>query len=154
MSAAPATRMDFFDRQDLARRHTFRLVVLFILAVIMIVAAVNLTAFGVMRANEVYSSTRRQLHRARSDEFNLEPRTPMSRRPSVYGVVTLITLGVIGAGSLYKTLMLSSGGPAVAQLLGGRLVLPAAEHPEEQTLRNVVEEMAIASGVPVPQIFV
>ena len=49
---------------------------------------------------------------------------------------------------------MAKGGSAVAESLGGRLVNPNTTHPEERKLRNVIEEMAIASGVPVPKIYV
>src|SRR5689334_24665010 len=107
--------MDFFERQEIAHRHTGRLVVLFVVAVILTVAAVNLTAYAVMRAGETYSRTRRQFDRNRS-----QVDVHLWRRPETYAVVTLITLGIIGGGSLYKTAQLARGGPAVAQLLGGR----------------------------------
>jgi len=74
--------------------------------------------------------------------------------PKLFWYVTLGTLGVVVCGSLYKTAALAKGGGAVAQSLGGRLVNPNTTHPQERRLRNVIEEMAIASGVPVPQIYV
>src|SRR4051812_14934448 len=64
------------------------------------------------------------------------------------------TLGVIGTGSFFKTLSLARGGRAVAELLDGRLVNSNSTDAHERKLLNVVEEMAIASGVPVPQVYV
>src|SRR3954470_2247678 len=64
------------------------------------------------------------------------------------------TLGIIGAGSFFKTLSLARGGRAVAELLDGRLVNSNSTDAHERKLLNVVEEMAIASGVPVPQVYV
>ena len=49
---------------------------------------------------------------------------------------------------------LSKGGWRVAKALGGRRLLPSPADFKEQQLRNVVEEMAIASGMPVPAIYV
>ena len=57
-------------------------------------------------------------------------------------------------GSGFKTLELAQGGSAVATMLGGRLVDPTTTDPDERKLLNVVEEMAIAAGVPVPQVYV
>src|SRR5438045_8920376 len=68
--------------------------------------------------------------------------------------VTIGTLVVILTGSVYKTLQLAGGGSAVAELLDGRLVSPNTSDADERKLLNVVEEMAIASGVPVPQVYV
>src|SRR4051812_7989234 len=67
---------------------------------------------------------------------------------------TLGTLGIIGTGSFFKTLSLARGGRAVAELLDGRLGNPNSTDAQERKLLNIVEEMAIASGVPVPQVYV
>src|SRR5206468_5524147 len=69
-------------------------------------------------------------------------------------VVSLGTLAVILIGSISKTMELSAGGSAVSTLMGGRLLNPNTADPDERKLRNVVEEMALASGVPVPQVYV
>jgi Zn-dependent protease with chaperone function len=65
----------------------------------------------------------------------------------------LTTLFIVGA-SIYKTSILAAGGGRVAQEMGGTLVPANAQDPLRRRLRNVVEEMAIASGVPVPEIYV
>jgi Zn-dependent protease with chaperone function len=49
---------------------------------------------------------------------------------------------------------LAGGGSAVAESMGGRLVDSNTADPDERKLLNVVEEMAIASGVPMPQVYV
>ncbi|MGV8893210.1 MAG: M48 family metallopeptidase [Burkholderiaceae bacterium] len=74
--------------------------------------------------------------------------------PKLFLYVVIGTLGVVVLGSLYKTAALAKGGSAVAESLGGRLVNPNTTDPDEQQLRNVIEEMAIASGVPVPEVYV
>ena len=68
--------------------------------------------------------------------------------------VALITTAVILGSSLFKTAALSSGGGKVATAMGGTLVAADTTDPLRRRLRNVVEEMAIASGVPVPEIYV
>ena len=60
---------------------------------------------------------------------------------------------LIGIGSLYKIAELSGGGEVVARGLGGRRVLADTHDLRERVLLNVVEEMAIASGTPVPPVF-
>src|ERR1019366_4376089 len=57
---------------------------------------------------------------------------------------------VIGVASLYKWSQFSAGGSAIAESVGGRRVDPHTTDPKEHQLLNVVEEMAIASGLPVP----
>ena len=73
------------------------------------------------------------------------------------GVVVAVSLGtlvVIGLGSLYRLASLGSGGDAIATQLGGELLLGDGGDLNRRRLRNVVEEIAIASGVPVPKIYV
>ena len=67
--------------------------------------------------------------------------------------VTGGTLSVIVIGSLYKIFALSQGGEVVTRWLGGRLIDSNTPNPQERRLLNVVEEMAIASGTPVPSVF-
>ncbi len=74
--------------------------------------------------------------------------------PQLFAGVAVGTFAVILIGSAYKTMALAGGGSAVAESLGGRLVNPNTTNPDERKLLNVVEEMAIASGVPVPQVYV
>jgi len=64
------------------------------------------------------------------------------------------TLIPIAAGCIYKIRLLAEGGPAVAELLGGRRVEPTTSDTHEKRLRNVVEEMAVASGMALPEIYV
>ena len=67
---------------------------------------------------------------------------------------TLVTVGcLVGVVNLYKIFTLSSGGGVVAEAMGGRLVSAESAEPLEKRLMNVVEEMAIASGVPMPQVY-
>src|SRR5436309_9512023 len=68
--------------------------------------------------------------------------------------VTIGTLVVIPIGSVFKTLQLAGGGSAVAEFLDGPLVNSNTTDADERILLNVVEEMSIASGVPVPQVYV
>ena len=73
--------------------------------------------------------------------------------PQLFLLAAVGTLAVIALGSGFKTLELAQGGSSVATMLGGRLVAPTTTDPDERKLRNVVEEMAIAAGVPVPQVY-
>ena len=64
------------------------------------------------------------------------------------------TLAVVTMGSIFKVIELSGGGSKVATMLGGRPLNPVTQDPDERRLMNVIEEMAIASGVPVPEVFI
>lgn len=86
-----------------------------------------------------------------------EPVTPgtiIVRNVGIIVWTSLLTGALIGLASLYRTLRLRNGGAVVAWELGGSLVEPDTADPLRRRLRNVVEEMAIASGVPVPDVFV
>ncbi len=125
--------MDFFGAQDQARRATGRLVALFAMAVIAIIAVVYFAVMTVMAP---------------------EPGAGLWS-PSVF----LTTAGgvalVVGGASLIRTAILrSGGGRAVAEMVGGRLVEPESSDRDERRLYNVVEEMAIAAGTPVPSVYV
>ena len=123
--------MNFFEHQEAARRTSQRLVVLFVLAVIAIVIAVNVTA------TFVYLSV-------------FPPPLPRG----FYLTNTLVTLLMIGAGTWWETARLASGGEAVAQMIGARRVDSSTRDLLERRLVNVVEEMALASGTPVPRVYV
>ena len=73
--------------------------------------------------------------------------------PDLFAVVALGTLALIGGGSLYKIAALAGGGHTVAEMMGGRPLSPQTTDPDERKILNVVEEMAIASGTPVPPVY-
>jgi len=130
--------MDFFQHQDQAKRNTFWLVVLFACAVVGIVfvlyfLAAWATAYG-----------------TRGVQF--DARDLWS--PVLFVWVTIFTLLIVGLSSLYKTMQLKSGGGSfVAESLGGRLLEPGSVDPDEQKLLNIVEEIAIATGIPTPSVY-
>src|SRR5882672_4719861 len=135
--------MDFFQRQDQARHNTKLLIIYFVAGLAMLIGALYLATLLIF--NGVNSR-----HRLDSDD---QPRLVLWNAPLFLGVA-LGTLAVVGMGSAFKTLELAQGGKAVASMLGGRLINPNTSEPDERRLLNVVEEMAIAAGLPVPQVFV
>ena len=135
--------MNFFEQQDHARRQTRWLVVLFMLAVVAIIVAVDfalLIAFGLSGIDEGAAP----LFSAQGLSSNL---------PLLAGGA-VVTGSVIGLASLFKTASLRGGGGKVARELGGTLVDADVRDPLRRRLRNIVEEIALASGVPVPEIYV
>lgn len=134
--------MDFFERQDKARKNTKVLVAYFVIAVACIIASVYLASVLIFYGTQ---SPGRPGDPAR--ELVLWD-------PKLFLYAALGTLVVVVVGSLYKTAALAQGGSVVAESLGGRLLNPNTTHPEERKLRNVIEEMAIAAGVAVPKIYV
>src|SRR6185295_2377074 len=75
-------------------------------------------------------------------------------QPGLFAVVAGATTGTIGLVSAMKIASLSQGGRAVAEQLGARPVSRQSADPHERRLLHVVEEMSIASGVPVPLVYV
>ena len=115
--------MDFFERQEQARRTTRWLVFWYALAVLSVVASFCAVA-------------------------------ALFRPPlQIYAAVAALVGGCILAVSAYRIWQLSEGGEAVAGLLGARYVDPWKCSQAERRLLNVVEEMAIASGISVPPVY-
>jgi len=135
--------MDFFDRQEKARRNTKLLVVYFVLGVALLIASVYLAALL------IFAGVGSGHHR-----FSDAPIHFALWNPKLFFGVVVGTLAVISIGSISKTAELAQGGSAVAEMLGGRLVNSSTTDPDERKLLNVVEEMALASGVPVPHVYV
>ncbi len=145
--------MDFFEHQASARRRTTLLVFYFVVAVVLIVAALNLVvAFGL---GYVAKPDRR--HRS-SSYYQVEAPSPHTAtfvwRADTVAWTTGLILLVIAGGTFYRWLSLRGGGRAVAELAGGREIDPASADPDQRRLLNIVEEMSIASGVPMPAVFV
>lgn len=140
--------MDFFEHQEAARKRTTLLVVLFILALVGTVVATYFLAFGIAHtAGFVHGYAR-----AAEDGGHLVlPGLWDWRILVIAGSATLL---VIGGGTVYKINELSGGGAVIAAHLGGRIVARGTQDQAERRLLNVVEEMAIASGTPVPPVFV
>ncbi|MGQ4879533.1 M48 family metallopeptidase [Billgrantia sp. LNSP4103-1] len=131
--------MDFFGAQARARRLTAWLVVLLLVAVIGMIAAavaVVVIAMALLDGGQPGGD-------------------PLARAldPLLLGSVALGVVLVVGAGSLSRHLQLRAGGAAVAEALGGRPLNAATRDADERRLLNIVEEMAIASGLPVPAVY-
>jgi len=124
--------MDFFARQQRVKRMSTRLVVLFVLAVIGIVLAVDLAVVAAFTAFD-----------ASGGEMAV-----------LIGVASLATVAAIAIAALYRTTVLRGGGGVVAREMGGIFVPQDTTDPRLRRLRNVVEEVAIASGVTVPEVYV
>jgi Zn-dependent protease with chaperone function len=133
--------VNFFAAQDQARRLSRRLVLAYALATALIVAGVT----GLVGLS-LYSLTDLQ--------YSYTVGQYIENNAALFVVTALATVLVIFGASMFKTAVLSSGGGAVARQMGGTPVSPDVQDPLRRRLRNVVEEMAIASGVPVPEIYV
>lgn len=128
--------MDFFAHQDEARKHSRRFVLLYTIAVITICVAVGALFAGVALMTTDSAPKDRWLVMAIFGG-------------SAAGISALVILG----GSAYRINDLRGGGSSVARGLGGILISPGTRDRDERRVLNVVEEMAIASGVPVPPVY-
>lgn len=133
--------MNFFAAQDQARRNSRRLVFAYIVSTLLIVTGVTV----------VFTSV---FHLSSRSTYGLTFWGYVQRNPDLPVTVAAITAAFIFGASIVKRISLSSGGGQVARQLGGTQVSADVQDPLRRRLRNVVEEMAIASGVPVPEIYV
>jgi len=156
--------VDFFGQQERARRQTRWLLWLFGLAVLVVTAAIYLVMASLIYvfrhpfSSGVWWDPMGFLIRAVwfLGEALLRPGHALKLiwEPRLMIWTGLGTLIPIAAGCIYKIRLLAEGGPAVAELLGGRRVEPNTSDSDEKRLRNVVEEMAVASGMALPEIYV
>jgi len=138
--------MNFFESQALARRNTKILVVLFALAVLAVIVAVDL----VLAAVWIHGLSDVPVPPGASFVATLQ-QVPAQVYLAGAAIVGALILGVSG----YQVLRLSAGGgERVASMVGAREVEPGTRDPRERRLLNVVEEMSIASGVRMPAVYV
>ena len=132
--------MNFFQVQEQARRNTFFLVVLFTASVLLTIFLVYLVLGLMFQGADLKGG---------GSLGGLSQGLTLDLFWKVFLGVGLL----IFAGSVVKYIALKSGGAVVAKALGGTLVPRATKDPEQRRLLNLVDEMAIASGVPVPQVY-
>lgn len=136
------SQMNFFEHQDIARRNTRLLIILFLVAVVLLVvltgAAVAVFAGGMGNGSSNMNSSYNS-----GFVFHWD--------------IILASCGVVLSGIslavLYKWAVLRPGGKIVAEKLGGRRLEPGSTEPLERKVLNVVEEMAIAANMPVPPVY-
>ena len=128
--------MDFFAAQDLSRRKTKWLVLLYVLATVAIILGIYSVVILVLVGS------------------GREGASISFFQPGILALTSLFTCLIIGGGSLYKTFELRSGGEQIAVSVGGKRVHPSTTNLQERRLLNVVEEMALASGVSVPPVYI
>lgn len=140
----------FYENQQEARRKTGLLAFYFTLAVILIILAVDLVLFLADRYLFVSASVMGPTHQFSLSMFGGFLQWLASPRGLIASTVTaLVLLG----GSAVKTLQLGKGGDRVAIMAGGTWVALDTHEPKERQLLNVVEEMAIASGIKPPRVY-
>lgn len=131
--------MNFFESQHRAKKNSSRLVILFTLAVFVIVIAIYFPIQYLM-ADQFWPKDMTKDH-------------PVIWSYKLFFYVSLTTVGVILIASYLKIRELGEGGVVIAHMMNGRLLEPENADFKEKQLLNVVEEMAIASGIPSPNVY-
>jgi Zn-dependent protease with chaperone function len=132
--------MNFFEHQELARRRTRTLVVLFLLGVLGVVITIHIALATLWAVREV---------RGESGAIDWSALT----NPAIAAGSAALAISIIAIGSFIKIAELRGGGRAIAERVGGRLISPATTDNNERKICNIVEEMSIASGVPTPPVY-
>lgn len=144
---------NFFARQERARKSCRNQLILFIGAVFIIVFITTLALrfawylYLGTQSHTLFNAVEAQSYSDKLSTFTLFD-------PASFLFVAIVIITVILAASLIKMNKLQQGGGAVAEMLGGRRISSKTTEQTERRLVNVVEEMAIASGIPVPKIYV
>ena len=121
--------MNFFQAQEKAKRNTALLVFLFICAVLILITLTNVLVNFLLAANMDMG-------------IALSPIE-----------ISLVVLGVITIAITYKYLSLKGGGRVIAEMLGGRLIPSDTQNRQHRQLLNIVQEMALAAGMPAPPVY-
>jgi Zn-dependent protease with chaperone function len=140
--------LNFFDAQDKARKNTTWLISLFIIAIAVLIIFTNCVLFLILYWIAVYFDA----SAIRNFDFSYD------MLQSLYPLELLIAMSIgvcllVLTGSMLKSIALSGGGPIVARMLGARLVPIDTTALKLRRLLNVVEEMAIAAGMPIPKVY-
>jgi Zn-dependent protease with chaperone function/tellurite resistance protein len=142
--------MNFFEYQDQARKNTRRLIFLFIVALTGLIFLIAFLLVGMSYFFGLYS----ERHQAYASGQNLWELASWVFEWQYFSSIALGVVIVVGLASLFRLAQLKSGGQAIAEQLGGRLINANPRTLKEKQLLNIVEEMAIASGTPVPPVYV
>jgi Zn-dependent protease with chaperone function len=134
--------MNFYRHQAQAHQSSRRLIILFGIAVVIVVAAVDAVVFTALATLQPLK---------RGEVFSVA--NWLQAHPTEAVLTTSAVAAVIGLSCLYKIAQLGQGGGVVARSLGGVRVSQDTTDAAERRLLNVVEEMAIASGVPMPEVY-
>ncbi len=148
--------MNFYQAQDQARKQSRLLVALFFLAVCALVLITNIcVALFVLYSNPEYGlSGPIDPSFAANNIFQwcAQLANSLGWKKSLW--TSTLVFGVIFMAMGFKWMSLRQGGRVVAESLGGSIIQPSSKDALEKRLVNVVEEVALASGTPVPQVYV
>lgn len=141
--------MNFYEHQERARKQTGRLLLLFVTALILLVMLTAFVIAAIAYMLGLYSSPANNYGVGQS----LWDVVGSVLSWQYLGSIALAVMAVVSLSALFRMVQLSSGGKVIAEQLGGYLVNTNPRNALERRLLNVVEEMAIAAGTPVPSVY-
>lgn len=130
--------MNFFAAKEKAHKNTFWLIVLFLFGVF--ATALLVSFFSLFILGSFFGDSSQGVFGGKLTQANILK-------------ISLTVFAIIAIGAMMKAFELSGGGKSVAEALGGTLIPPNTQIHEQRVIVNVVEEMAIASGIPPPPIY-
>lgn len=134
--------MNFFEHQRKAKSKTKILIFYFSLAILGLMTATHFITVAILD------------HAVFNGQNDSSSAFVSYTNPQIMVFTLGGTLLLIFVASLFKTYMLSSGGKSVCLSMGARQIFHDTKDFDEKKFFNVVEEMSIASGVPIPSIFI
>lgn len=144
--------MNFFEHQEKARKQSRWIIFAFLGVALLIVLAVDFVVMLLFSLQPTASNGGAQLSSGGLAAF-ANPEMWAANANMLIGS-SAATGGLIGLASLGKIVSLRSGGGKVARSMGATLVTPDTPDPLRRRLYNVVEEIALASGAPVPEVYI
>jgi Zn-dependent protease with chaperone function len=138
--------MDFFGAQARARQQSRLLAWGFAGCVLAVVLVLNVVVLSVLRIAYATGDHPEPFEGSLLQWARLHPGSVL--------LTTLLVGGFIGTASLFRMLQLREGGGYVARSMGGVRVERSTPDPRRRLLHNVVEEMALAAGMPMPEVYV
>lgn len=147
--------MNFFSHQDQARRKTTQLVLLFISAILFLILLTNILAAFTLWLIDGQVAGGYQAYQEAINTLSYEKPKQIWNYLSwkKLGLISMAVCGTVLCAIAYKWIQLSSGGKSVAESLGGQRIKPNTSDANEKRALNVVEEMAIAAGMPAPSVY-
>ena len=144
--------MNFFEHQEKARKQSRWIILAFLAVALLIILAVDFIVLMLFALQAPVSSGVSHITQGGLGSIT-NPEMWAANANMLIGS-SAATGGVIGLASLGKIVSLRSGGGKVARSMGATLVTPDTRDPLRRRLYNVVEEIALASGAPVPEVYI
>ncbi|MEA1989118.1 MAG: M48 family metallopeptidase [Pseudomonadota bacterium] len=135
--------MNFYAAQDNAKKKTKYLVLLYVL-ILIVLTFLSTLVLMLLLPMVTGQNLSTNFWQTLFTEQNL---------PTLLWVGAFVVGGAL-ISSFVKSRHLAKGGAVIAEALGGSKLSPNSSNINERKALNVVEEMAIASGMPVPEVFV